>query len=173
MIVTYTENGAVETDIEDRYREALQRERVLRLLHRASSTLDDRRYRDWIELFTSSGRYIAISAENFENRWPLAVIDDNRSSMLDRAEMIEKYWSIEPSRTRRTVSNVEIDAVDNETIKVRSVFVVYVTSPTGQVEIQATGTYYDDIAHSDGWRFRRRTAVHDNDLLTHPVTYPL
>lgn len=172
-MVTVTEprrNGTAEACIE---REAVLREHVLRLLHQACTTLDERRYRDWIELFTQDGRYVAISAENFENCWPLAVIDDNRSSMSDRAEMIEKYWSIEPHRTRRMVSNVEIDIVEPRLLKVRSAFVVYVTNSAGQVEIQATGTYYDYLSQSNGWRFTHRTAVHDNDVLTHPVTYPL
>ena len=174
MTVTEVErNGAAETDIPDRERESVPREEVLCLLHRACTTLDERRYRHWIDLFAQNGRYIAISLENFENGWPLAVIDDNRSSMLDRAEMIEKYWSIEPSRTRRMVSNVEIDVAEPNLLKVRSAFVVYVTNSVGQVEIQATGTYYDEICQTDRWRFLRRTAVHDNDLLTHPVTYPL
>ncbi|MGQ4615636.1 aromatic-ring-hydroxylating dioxygenase subunit beta [Nocardia sp. R7R-8] len=148
------------------------REQVLHLLHQACAMLDERRYRDWIELFAPDGRYVAISAENFENSWPLSVIDDNRASMLDRAEFIEKYWSIEPGRTRRIVGNVEIEAAGPHRLEVRSAFVVYLTDPDGRVAIQATGTYRDELVHLDGWRFRRRTAVHDNDLLTRPVTYP-
>ncbi|HKS49817.1 MAG TPA: aromatic-ring-hydroxylating dioxygenase subunit beta [Amycolatopsis sp.] len=149
------------------------REQVLHLLYRACTALDERRYRDWIELFAPDGRYVATSAENFENGWPLAVIDDNRSSMLDRAEMIEKYWTVEPARTRRMVGNVDIAVVSPERLNVRSAFVVYLTNPEGRVEIQATGSYRDELVHLDDWRFQRRTAVHDNDLLTHTVTYPL
>ncbi|MGQ4598394.1 aromatic-ring-hydroxylating dioxygenase subunit beta [Nocardia sp. R6R-6] len=152
--------------------EAEVREQVLRLLHEACATLDERRYRDWIELFTPDGRYVATSAENFENNWPLSVIDDNRASMLDRAEFIEKYWSIEPGRTRRMVGNVDIEAAGPQQLRVRSAFVVYLTNSDGRVEIQATGTYRDELVDRGGWRFQRRTAVHDNDLLTRPVTYP-
>ncbi|MGY4101491.1 aromatic-ring-hydroxylating dioxygenase subunit beta [Nocardia sp. R16R-3T] len=152
--------------------EAEVREQVLRLLHEACATLDERRYRDWIELFAPDGRYVAISAENFENSWPLSVIDDNRASMLDRAEFIEKYWSIEPGRTRRIIGNVDIEAAGPQQLRVRSVFVVYLTNSDGRVEIQATGTYRDELVYREGWLFQRRTAVHDNDLLTRPVTYP-
>lgn len=148
------------------------REEVLHLLHQACSTLDDRRYRDWIDLFAPDGRYVAISAENFENNWPLSVIDDNHASMLDRAEFIEKYWSIEPGRTRRMLANVDIETVGPQQLNVRSAFVVYLTDSEGRVGIQATGTYRDELVYLDGWRFQRRTAVHDNDLLTHTVTYP-
>ena len=148
------------------------REQVQRLLNQACTTLDERRYRDWIELFAPTGRYVATSAENFENGWPLAVIDDSRSSMLDRAEMIEKYWSVEPGRTRRMVGNVDIEVVSPERLDVRSAFVVYLTTPDGRVEIQATGCYRDELVRLGDWRFQLRTAVHDNDLLTHTVTYP-
>jgi 3-phenylpropionate/cinnamic acid dioxygenase small subunit len=134
--------------------------------------LDDRRYRDWIKLFAPDGRYKALSAENFENGWPLAVIDDNLASMTDRAEMIEKYWSVESGRTRRLVGNVDIEVLDAERVNVRSAFVVYVITAAGRVEIQATGVYHDGLVYRDGWRFQTRTAVHDNDVLTHPVTYP-
>ena len=152
--------------------EAAVREQVLHLLNEACTRLDEQRYRDWIELFAPDGRYVAISAENFENSWPLAVIDDNRASMLDRAEFIERYWSIEPGRTRRMVGNVDIEAVGPQQLEVRSAFVVYLTNSDGRVEIQVTGTYRDELVYLDGWRFRRRTAVHDNDLLTRPVTFP-
>ena len=163
-------NGATQGGIATE--EVAVREEVQRLLHQACASLDERRYRDWIELFAPDGRYIATSAENFENGWPLAVIDDNRSSMLDRAEMIEKYWSVEPARTRRMVGNIDIEVANPQRLNVRSAFVVYLTNSVGRVEIQATGVYHDELVYLDGWRFQRRTAIHDNDLLTHPVTYP-
>ena len=84
------------------------RNQVQDLLYDACAALDERRYRDWMAYFTGDGRYVLLSAENFENGWPLSVIDDNRKSMNDRAEMIEKYWSIEPGRTRRFVGNIRI-----------------------------------------------------------------
>lgn len=152
--------------------EFLLREQVLLLLHQACVLLDERRYRDWIELFAPDGRYIAISAENFENNWPLAVIDDDHKSMLDRVEMIENYWSVEPFRTRRMVGDVDIGTVSADRLSVRSAFVVYLINSDGQVEIQAVGTYRDELVYLDRWRIRRRTAVHDNELLTHTVTYP-
>ncbi|MDI9973353.1 aromatic-ring-hydroxylating dioxygenase subunit beta [Rhodococcus sp. IEGM 1307] len=150
------------------------REKVVRLLNTASSALDEKRYRDWVGLFTTDGTYVATSAENRENNWPLAIINDNRATMADRAEMIDKYWSIEPGRSRRITGNIDIDFLPGEDVlKVKSSFVIFHTGPDGRVQTQVTGVYYDTITSESGeLRLRNRTAVHDNDLLTHEVTYP-
>ncbi|MCA1841676.1 MAG: nuclear transport factor 2 family protein [Actinobacteria bacterium] len=167
MTVTENRSAAQQLDFAE-YQE------VTALLFEAARLLDDGRYRDWIELFTDDGEYKAMSAENHERGWPLGIIDDIRDSMLDRAEIMEKYWSIEPFRTRRLVSNVVAVPIEEGRVRVESSFLVLVAARDGVAQMQAMGRYEDIVEQSgDRWRFRSRLAIHDNTMLSHNVTMPL
>ncbi|MYH72514.1 MAG: hypothetical protein F4153_08070 [Acidimicrobiia bacterium] len=164
MTTESTSNGSTRTQ-----------EAVRQLLYTASRHLDAGEYEQWIGLFTSNGRYRAMSVDNAEMNSPLTIIDDRVETMHDRGEMIDKYWSIEPTRTNHVVSNIEIDFDGDAAADVHSVFVVFVSEISdGRVEIQAMGRYQDRVRDVDGeWRFEDRVAVYDNALLTHPVSLPL
>ncbi|MGQ0804156.1 MAG: aromatic-ring-hydroxylating dioxygenase subunit beta [Actinomycetota bacterium] len=144
------------------------------LLQDAADLLDRRRYRDWIDLFVQDGRYIAISAENHEKNLPLPIIDDTHDRMLDRADMIDRYWSMRPTRTRHVTSVARLEKSSLGKITAVSTFAVFVTEHQRRVDVLAVGRYEDELQwRGDVLMFGSRHVIFDNDLIRHPVTYPL
>ena len=167
MTITESRTATAQLDFADH-------QAVTALLFEAARLLDSGRYREWIDLFTEDGTYKAISAENQERGWPLGIIDDIRDSMLDRAELMDTYWSIEPQRTRHLVTNVVAVPLGDDRVRVESCFVVLLAARDGIAAVQAMGRYEDEVERLDGrWRFRSRLAVYDNTMLVHNVTMPL
>lgn len=143
------------------------------LLYRAARLLDSGEYLAFVNLFTEDGSYKAIPLQNYERGLPLGLIDDDRARMLDRHEMIERYWSLEPTQTRHLVTNVEISMHGPDRARVLSAFVVYVTGPRGLPEVQGLGRYEDHVVDlGAGWQFHRRVAVFDNHLIAHAISCP-
>lgn len=147
---------------------------VTRLLFHAARLLDDGDYAGWIGLFTADGTYKAISADNHRLGLPLGLIEDNVARMWDRKEMIDTYWSLEPTQTRHLVSNVDVRPDSDGDVIVDSYFVVHIVMPKGVPEVMGVGRYEDRVVHTPaGWRFRSRLAIFDNSLITHAVHLPL
>jgi 3-phenylpropionate/cinnamic acid dioxygenase small subunit len=147
---------------------------VTRLLLQSARLLDDGNYAGWIDLFTDDGMYKAISVENHRLGLPLGIIEDNVPRMWDRKEMIDKYWSLEPTQTRHLVSNIDVHPDGDGAVSIDSCFVVYIVMPKGVPEVMSLGRYEDRVVSTPaGWRFHRRLAIFDNHLITHAVHLPL
>jgi 3-phenylpropionate/cinnamic acid dioxygenase small subunit len=130
-------------------REGLIRE-IEQFLYREARLLDDRRFQDWLALFTDDIHYW-MAARN--NRYPkaskavrishpdsydeddlpkaneLAILDEDRDTLTRRIARLETgmAWSEDPpSRTRHLVNNIEVAAGDSKSeLKVYSNFLVY------------------------------------------------
>lgn len=99
--------------------------------------LDDQRYHDWIKLFTDDVRYWLPTRQTRTNRerdreiagdHEAAFIDDNKFYLQGRVRRLTSgiAWSEEPpSRTRRFISNVRIDARPHGALDVTCNFLVY------------------------------------------------
>jgi 3-phenylpropionate/cinnamic acid dioxygenase small subunit len=129
-------------------------ERVIReieqFLYREARLLDERRFREWLELFTDDVRYWMASRSN---RYPrnskaisildperyveddrtredeLAVLDETKATLAARIARLETgmAWAEDPpSRTRHMIGNIEVEpgAVAAE-LSVFSNFIVY------------------------------------------------
>ncbi len=144
------------------------------LLYRAARLLDSGDHLGFVDLFIEDGTYKAIPLQNHQRGLPLGLIEDDRLRMLDRHEMLERYWSLEPTQTRHLVTNVEVAMHGPGHARVLSAFVVFVTGPLGLPEIQGLGRYEDEVVdRGAGWRFLRRLAVFDNHMIAHPISLPL
>src|SRR6266705_4241026 len=123
---------------------------VEQFLYREARLLDDRRFHDWLTLFTDDVRYWMASRTN---RYPisrkaiaildpdgyveddigredeLAILDETKETLSGRVARLETgmAWAEDPpSRTRHMISNIEIEPGDVETeIGVFSNFSVY------------------------------------------------
>lgn len=79
------------------------------LFHEAR-LLDDRRYRDWLDRFTPDCVYWVPLDLGGDPRRQVSYLLDDRRRMADRIGLLETGWAHAqnpPSRTVRTVSNVE------------------------------------------------------------------
>src|SRR5258708_29511902 len=129
--------------------EAMIRE-VEQFLYREARLLDERRFRDWLELFTDDVHYWMVLRSN---RYPrgskalsildparfadpdanqdneLAVLDETKATLTGRIARFDTgmAWGEDPpSRTRHMVNNVEAEPGDSESeLKVYSNVVVY------------------------------------------------
>ena len=78
--------------------------------------LDDRRFYDWMELFTEDGYYWVPSAPDQENPFDHAsLFYDDRELMktrIDRLNHPRIYSQIPPSRTSHVIGNVLVEEAD-------------------------------------------------------------
>jgi 3-phenylpropionate/cinnamic acid dioxygenase small subunit len=123
---------------------------VEQFLYREARLLDERRFRDWLDLLTDDIRYWMVLQSN---RYPrgskalsvldparfadpdanqdneLAVLDENKTSLSGRVARFDTgmAWAEDPpSRTRHMVNNVEVEEADGEgELRVYSNVVVY------------------------------------------------
>jgi benzoate/toluate 1,2-dioxygenase beta subunit len=85
------------------------------LIHEAK-LLDERRFRDWMELFTEDGAYWVPATPNQESPFNYAsLFYDDRALMktrIDRLEHPRIHIQTPPSRTAHLVSNVLVEKID-------------------------------------------------------------
>lgn len=143
---------------------------VQQFLFKEARLLDDRRFRDWLKLFTDDVVYWAPMLSNRVGRdmryekskyGELAHFEEDKQSLTGRVARLETgmAWSESPpSRTRHLISNVEVFETDQpDTYKVLSAFLVYRTHLETDEEIYG-GAREDVLMRTDnGWRIARRT----------------
>jgi len=109
------------------------------LFHEAR-LLDDRRFHEWVELFTDDARYWMpvrgdrsgkTPASEFAKENELAFFDETKETLRQRARKLDTgmAWAEEPpSRTRHLVTNIEAYEMDGPArLKVYCNFIVYRT----------------------------------------------
>lgn len=115
---------------------AVQKAEVEAFLIREARLLDERRFEEWMELFTADGYYWVPARLEQTDPWSeVSLMFDDREIMANRIQRLRHpkvYAQIPASRGVRQVSNVEIDAVDEASgeITARSVFFMFEHRPT-------------------------------------------
>lgn len=126
--------------------------RVERLLSRYVACIDEDALEIWPEFFTPDAcRYEIITRENVERGMPLALMFcTSRGMLVDRIVSLREA-NIYPQRWyRHIVSNVLIQSVDEDSLRVQSNYVVLQTRRNGKTDIFSTGKYLDRIVMRDG-----------------------
>ena len=123
---------------------------VERFLYREVRLLDERRFHEWLQLFTDDVRYFMV---NRSNRYPksskaiaildperyveddvgredeLAILDEDKATLAARVARLDTgmAWAEDPpSRTRHFLANIEIEPGDGDSeVNVYSNFLVY------------------------------------------------
>lgn len=144
--------------------------------------LDERRFEEWLELFTDDVFYWMPERLNpLENSdlaagvtkpGDLSLFEDTKETLRTRVARLATgmAWAeVPPSRTRHLITNIQVAAGDTESeVKVRSNFMVYKT----QLE-HSQDTFVgmrDDILRkvSGQWKIARRTILLDQAVLSSP-----
>src|SRR5713226_2477052 len=163
---------------------------VEQFLYREARLLDDRRFHDWLQLFTDDVRYFMASRSN---RYPksskaisildpdryvendvgredeLAILDETRETLSGRVARLDTgmAWAEDPpSRTRHMVSNIEVEAgaVESE-IRVYSNFIVYRSRAETEQDFYV-GARQDVLRRVDGeWKIAHRKLILDQNVL--------
>jgi 3-phenylpropionate/cinnamic acid dioxygenase small subunit len=163
---------------------------VEQFLYRESRLLDERRFREWLELFTDDIHYFMAgrnnhypkSSKGFKLMDPdryndsdlpredeLALLDETSATLHGRVARLETgmAWSEDPpSRTRHLVTNIEVEPGDTEAqLKVYSNFMVYRNRAETEQEFYV-GARRDVLRRVDGtWKIARRFVILDQNVL--------
>ncbi len=159
-------------------------------LFKEARLLDNRRFREWVALFTEDARYWMPVRSN---RYPknskaisildgsryeedemakdgdLAILDETKETLTMRIARLETgmAWAEDPpSRTRHMVSNVEIEEGEGgEELKVYSNFLVYRNRGEREQDF-FVGAREDVMRREEGnWRIAYRKVVLDQNVL--------
>jgi biphenyl 2,3-dioxygenase beta subunit len=156
------------------------RRQVEDFLYFEAELLDDRKMREWLDLFTDDARYWMPIRHNTLER-PEDVMeelskpgegyyfDDNKKTLGVRVERVyaKNAWAeMPPSRTRHFISNVRIKKDDGKELEVHSNFLVYRTRMETDQDM-FVGMRKDLLRRVDGaFKIARRTIILDQAVLT-------
>jgi salicylate 5-hydroxylase small subunit len=145
------------------------------LLQQSAHLLDSNDLSAWPDLFTEDGRYKLQSRENFDAGLPLCIMDYESQGMLrDRIYGVQNTIFHDPYSQRHVCSAPLIISFNDSEIHCESSYIVTRTQRDGMPQILSVGRYLDVIVRVDGsLRFKARTAVYDNDLLSNSVIKPI
>ena len=163
---------------------------VEQFLYREARLLDDRRFHEWLELFTDDVRYWmagrstryprsskAITVLDPERRREadpaiedeMAILDETKATLGGRIARLDTgmAWAEDPpSRTRHIITNIEVEAGDTASeLKVYSNVLVYRTRAETEQDFYV-GARQDVLRRVDGgWKIARRKLVLDQNVL--------
>src|SRR6266436_7593378 len=122
---------------------------VEQFLYREARLLDERRFREWLEMFTEDVRYWMVTRSNLYPRSSkaiailnpgrnidenadddgLAILDETKKTLEGRVARLETgmAWAEDPpSRTRHLIANIEVEPGDAASeLRAYSNFIVY------------------------------------------------
>jgi len=155
------------------------RHRIEDFLYLEAELLDERRLREWLELFTDDLHYwMPVRHNPLDRPEDLAeelsppgesyYFNDDKETLRIRVERLysKTAWAeMPPSRTRRLISNIRIKKDDGSAIEVHSNFIVYRTRMEKDQDIFA-GTRRDIFRRVNGdMKIARRMIILDQAVL--------
>ena len=155
------------------------RHQIEDFLYLEAELLDERRLREWLQLFTDDLRYWmpvrhnpldrpAELSEELSKAGESFYFDDTKETLRVRIERLysKTAWAeMPPSRTRRLVSNIRLKKNDGGEMEVHSNFIVYRTRMEKDEDF-FVGTRKDVLRRIDGgFKIARRTIILDQAVL--------
>ena len=163
---------------------------VEQFLYREARLLDERRFHEWVELFTEDVRYWMPTRSN---RYPaeskaiglleqgqdsaaargqeeeLAILDETKATLHARIARLDTgmAWAEDPpSRTRHMISNIELEEGGTPSeLQVYSNYLVYRTRGETEQDFYI-GRREDVLRRIDGvWKIARRKIILDQNVL--------
>lgn len=161
----------------------LLKEEIEELLYREAELLDERRYEDWLDLFTEDTHYWMPMRRNVPAEEPAREFtregvdvnwfDEGKDTLTRRVKQIRTgvHWAEQPpSRICHMVSNVQIlgapaDGVAPAEVPVKSRFLIYRNRVETETDL-LVGKREDVLRRVDGdWRIARRKIILDQSVL--------
>ena len=151
---------------------------VERFLYREALLLDERRFEEWVELFTDDAHYWMpvrmdkpkrLGAEEFAGKGELAFFDETKDTLERRVARLATglAWAEEPpSRTRHLITNIDVEEGDAESqVFAGSNFIVYRTRLETKQDLFVGRR--EDVLRRDGdsWKIARRKILLDMTVL--------
>jgi 3-phenylpropionate/cinnamic acid dioxygenase small subunit len=150
--------------------------KVQELNARYGRTIDEDRLEAWPDFFTEDARYRVITAENFEQGLPLAMIYANSRAMLrDRVRALREANVYEAQRYRHIMGPPLLEPTEGGVVRAQTSFIVARIMHTGETMLFATGRYEDRILleSGEGPRFAEKLVVLDSRQVDTLLAIPL
>ena len=139
--------------------------------------LDERRLREWLDLFTDDILYFMPRRKNVHRRemqreltalGDLAILEEDKRYLEMRVARLDcgMAWAEDPpSRTRHLIGNLEATPLDNGEVQAKTAFLVYRSHLETDAQL-LSGCRQDTLRNVDGaWKVARRTIVLDANVL--------
>jgi 3-phenylpropionate/cinnamic acid dioxygenase small subunit len=154
------------------------KDEVEEFLYQEAELLDERRFEEWLDLFTEDARYWMpmrrnvpadepereFTRENADVNW----FDEGKDTLTRRVQQIRTgvHWAEQPpSRTCHMVSNVQILESRPDELAVKSRFLLYRNRVETETDL-LVGKREDLLRRVDGhWRIARRKIILDQSVL--------
>lgn len=162
----------------------LTRQQAEALLYREARLLDERRFEEWLALFTDDGTYWLPLADGTDPEAEPSIVYDDRLQLAQRVDQLvqgPRYAQIPPSSTVHCISNVEVlDSDATATVEVRCNVLVFEVRASTQRPSELTqqrclvARCVYRLRHEGGWRIASKTArLVDRDRPIHNLTFLL
>jgi 3-phenylpropionate/cinnamic acid dioxygenase small subunit len=139
--------------------------------------LDERKFTEWLDLFTDDVLYFMPRRKNVLRRelhreltplGDLAILEEDKRYLQMRVARLDTgmAWAEDPpSRTRHLIGNLEVSARADGEVEARTAFLVYRSHLETDSQL-LSGCREDVLRKVDGaWRVARRTIVLDANVL--------
>ncbi len=149
---------------------------IFNLLNDYADCLDTDKLEKWPDLFLESGKYFIQSRENIEagldgGYW---MYYTSQGMMRDRVTSLRHINTYNKHYSRHLISNIKIDKNNNDSIQVRSNFLVVQADFQGKFECLNSGEYLDVIQIQNGKPgFKEKLVIVDTFHAPSAIVYPL
>ena len=139
--------------------------------------LDERKYKEWLDLFTDDVLYFMPRRKNVARRelhreltplGDLAILEEDKRYLEMRVARLDTgmAWAEDPpSRTRHLIGNLEAAPLENGEVEARTAFLVYRSHLETDAQL-LSGCRQDVLRKANGmWKVARRTIVLDANVL--------
>ena len=139
--------------------------------------LDERRFAEWLELFTEDVLYFIPRRKNVLRKeahrevtalGDLAIVEDDRRYLAMRVARLDTgmAWGEDPpSRTRHLIGNLVAEPGARGTVRAKTAFLVYRSHLETDHQL-LSGSREDVLRRVDGgWKIARRTILLDSNVL--------
>ena len=153
---------------------------IEQFLFREVRLLGERRYEEWLDLFTDDARYWMPARETVGGQpdavageGEMAFFDEDKAFLAARIERLRMplaHAEQPPSRLRYFVSNVEIEELGAGDLSVRCNLLVY-QSRLERTEVTYVARREDRLLQVDqSWRIARRKVILDQTLVPRTIS---
>jgi benzoate/toluate 1,2-dioxygenase beta subunit len=151
-----------------------QQAAVERFLYQEARLLDERRYAQWVDLFTEDGLYWVPSAQDGPAEQAVALIYDNTARLRERLTRMgsRTFWAQQPpTQTTRLVGNVLIEPSAGPDVRVECRFILRLLRRHRQALLSGAARYCLQ-PDGDGFRIREKVvALQERDEAFDNLTF--
>jgi benzoate/toluate 1,2-dioxygenase beta subunit len=145
------------------------------ILYAEARLLDERRYREWLAMFTSDATYwVPAGGDGIDPKREVSIIYDDVAKLTGRIERLVSgiaHAQSPPSKTRRVVSNVQIEEATEDAATVFSAFILYELRRSKERVFAGRGVYrmrFED----ERWKIAgRKIVLVNNDEVIDNLTF--